>query len=200
MAPRGRGGPPAVSDRRTPSARSRAVPDRGRLGRRDGAAGARRAHAHAGRLQRRQLRHLHDGTSRADPAGPRRRLRLDTTTRGASGRCCGTGSAACLAVAVLPGRTVVRPPWGGPRVRAAAVRPRRGACGPRARAQGAAARVDRGRQHCGRRQTPPDLGRFAIGFDERDRARLHELWDEVITSQRWSEGPLTERFEAAWSA
>jgi dTDP-4-amino-4,6-dideoxygalactose transaminase len=46
----------------------------------------------------------------------------------------------------------------------------------------------------------PDLGRFAIGFDERDRARLHELWDEVITSQRWSEGPLTERFEAAWSA
>jgi perosamine synthetase len=46
----------------------------------------------------------------------------------------------------------------------------------------------------------PDLGRFAIGFDERDRPRLHELWDEVITSQRWSEGPLTERFEAAWSA
>ncbi|MEA2310810.1 MAG: perosamine synthetase [Solirubrobacteraceae bacterium] len=43
-----------------------------------------------------------------------------------------------------------------------------------------------------------DLGRFAIGFDERDRARLHELWDEVITSQRWSEGPLTERFETAW--
>jgi perosamine synthetase len=48
--------------------------------------------------------------------------------------------------------------------------------------------------------SPPDLGRFAIGFDPRDRARLHGLWDEVITSQRWSEGPLTERFEAAWSA
>jgi dTDP-4-amino-4,6-dideoxygalactose transaminase len=47
--------------------------------------------------------------------------------------------------------------------------------------------------------TPPDLGRFAIGFDARDRARLHELWDEVIDSQRWSEGPLTERFEAAWA-
>jgi dTDP-4-amino-4,6-dideoxygalactose transaminase len=47
--------------------------------------------------------------------------------------------------------------------------------------------------------TPPDLGRFAIGFDTRDRARLHELWDEVIDSQRWSEGPLTERFEAAWT-
>jgi perosamine synthetase len=46
----------------------------------------------------------------------------------------------------------------------------------------------------------PDLSRFAIGFDERDRARLHGLWDEVIDSQRWSEGPLTERFEAAWAA
>jgi perosamine synthetase len=46
----------------------------------------------------------------------------------------------------------------------------------------------------------PALDRFAIGFDERDRARLHTLWDEVITSQRWSEGPLTERFEAGWGA
>jgi perosamine synthetase len=45
-----------------------------------------------------------------------------------------------------------------------------------------------------------DLGRFAIGFDERDRARLHALWDEVITSQRWSEGPLTDAFESAWGA
>ena len=44
------------------------------------------------------------------------------------------------------------------------------------------------------------LGQFAIGFDERDRARLHALWDEVITSQRWSEGPLTTRFEAAWAS
>jgi perosamine synthetase len=46
----------------------------------------------------------------------------------------------------------------------------------------------------------PALDRFAIGFDERDRARLHALWDEVIASQRWSEGPLTERFEALWGA
>ncbi len=44
------------------------------------------------------------------------------------------------------------------------------------------------------------LGRFAIGFDDRDRERLHGLWDEVITSQRWSEGPQTAAFEAAWSA
>ena len=46
----------------------------------------------------------------------------------------------------------------------------------------------------------PELGRFAIGFDERDRARVHALWDEVFESQQWTEGPLTERFEAAWSA
>ncbi|MEA2186547.1 MAG: perosamine synthetase [Solirubrobacteraceae bacterium] len=42
--------------------------------------------------------------------------------------------------------------------------------------------------------------RFAIGFDQRDRARLHELWDGVIDSNRWSEGELTAGFEAAWSA
>jgi perosamine synthetase len=45
----------------------------------------------------------------------------------------------------------------------------------------------------------PDIGRFAIGFDERDRARLHELWDEVITSQQWTQGAMTARFEAAWA-
>jgi perosamine synthetase len=44
----------------------------------------------------------------------------------------------------------------------------------------------------------PALDRFAIGFDERDRARLHALWDEVIASQRWTEGPLTARFESVW--
>ncbi len=40
---------------------------------------------------------------------------------------------------------------------------------------------------------------FAIGFDPRDRARLHELWDGVLDSQRWSEGELTATFEAAWA-
>ncbi len=45
-----------------------------------------------------------------------------------------------------------------------------------------------------------DVAAFTIGFDRRDRARLHELWDQVIDSQRWSEGELTERFERAWSA
>ena len=45
----------------------------------------------------------------------------------------------------------------------------------------------------------PAHEQFAIGFDPRDRARVHTLWDEVIDSQRWSEGPVTERFERAWA-
>lgn len=45
----------------------------------------------------------------------------------------------------------------------------------------------------------PAYERFAIGFDARDRARLHELWDGIIDSGRWSEGELTARFEAAWA-
>src|SRR5579862_8759024 len=48
--------------------------------------------------------------------------------------------------------------------------------------------------------TETDLARFAIGFDQRDRARLHALWERVFESQQWSEGELTKGFEAAWSA
>jgi dTDP-4-amino-4,6-dideoxygalactose transaminase len=40
--------------------------------------------------------------------------------------------------------------------------------------------------------------RFSIGFDHRDRARLHELWDGILDSERWSEGEVLEWFEAAW--
>src|SRR4051812_9346949 len=45
-----------------------------------------------------------------------------------------------------------------------------------------------------------DTSRFAIGFDARDRDRVHALWDEVIDSQQWSQGEMTRRFEAAWSS
>jgi perosamine synthetase len=45
-----------------------------------------------------------------------------------------------------------------------------------------------------------DFTRFAIGFDQRDRRRLHELWDQILDTNRWSEGELTERFEQAWGA
>jgi dTDP-4-amino-4,6-dideoxygalactose transaminase len=45
-----------------------------------------------------------------------------------------------------------------------------------------------------------DIDTFAIGFDHRDRARLHVLWDGVLEREQWSGGPLTESFEAAWGA
>src|SRR5436305_12149028 len=45
----------------------------------------------------------------------------------------------------------------------------------------------------------PDFSRFAIGFDHRDRARLHALIDEVLDSERWSEGEMVARFERAWA-
>jgi dTDP-4-amino-4,6-dideoxygalactose transaminase len=49
---------------------------------------------------------------------------------------------------------------------------------------------------------PPSLpfDTFAIGFDPRDRATLHSLWDEIIERQVWSQGPVTEAFEEAWAA
>jgi perosamine synthetase len=48
--------------------------------------------------------------------------------------------------------------------------------------------------------TRPRLDEFAIGFDRRDRERVHALWDEVIDSEQWAHGPMTQRFEAAWEA
>jgi perosamine synthetase len=47
--------------------------------------------------------------------------------------------------------------------------------------------------------TVPDFARFAISFDERDRARVHELIDQVIDSGQWTEGQLTERLESSWA-
>ncbi len=46
----------------------------------------------------------------------------------------------------------------------------------------------------------PAFDEFAIGFDPRDRPRLHELIDEVIDSGQWSHGEMNRRFEAAWAA
>jgi perosamine synthetase len=47
-------------------------------------------------------------------------------------------------------------------------------------------------------ESVPEFSRFAIGFDHRDRARFHQLIDEVLDSERWSEADMTSRFEAAW--
>ena len=44
----------------------------------------------------------------------------------------------------------------------------------------------------------PDFARFAIGFDDRDRERLHELIDQVLDSNRWTEAEFTAGFEQAW--
>ncbi len=43
------------------------------------------------------------------------------------------------------------------------------------------------------------IDRFAIGFNRRDRARLQVLWEEILDSERWSEGRMTDAFEASWS-
>src|SRR5438105_4210782 len=50
------------------------------------------------------------------------------------------------------------------------------------------------------KQSADDYGRFAIGFDHRDRARFHALIDEVLDSERWSEADMVARFEGAWEA
>ncbi len=47
-------------------------------------------------------------------------------------------------------------------------------------------------------QSAGDHARFAIGFDHRDRTRLHALIDEVLDSERWSEADMVRRFEDAW--
>ncbi len=49
-------------------------------------------------------------------------------------------------------------------------------------------------------QIVPDFSRFAIGFDQRDRARVHQLIDDVLDSNRWTEADLTTRFEDTWAA
>src|SRR5258707_9691064 len=45
-----------------------------------------------------------------------------------------------------------------------------------------------------------EASRFAIGFDHRDRARLHELWDSILDTDVWSEGTIVAAFEDAWAA
>src|SRR5437764_9926413 len=46
---------------------------------------------------------------------------------------------------------------------------------------------------------PTNLAKFAIGFDQRDRARVHALWERIFDANQWSEGELTREFEVAWA-
>jgi len=41
--------------------------------------------------------------------------------------------------------------------------------------------------------------KFAIGFEKEDAKILHQYWDEVISTQQWSEGKFTKLFEEKWS-
>jgi perosamine synthetase len=45
-----------------------------------------------------------------------------------------------------------------------------------------------------------EIDTFAIGFDHRDRDRLHDLWDDALDAEVWSEGKLVQAFEDAWGA
>jgi dTDP-4-amino-4,6-dideoxygalactose transaminase len=44
------------------------------------------------------------------------------------------------------------------------------------------------------------LSAFAVAFDDRDRDRLHQLWDRILDSERWTEGPIVAELETAWEA
>ncbi len=45
-----------------------------------------------------------------------------------------------------------------------------------------------------------EFDKFAIGFDLRDRERLHALWDGVLDDGIWSDGSLVKAFEDGWAA
>lgn len=42
--------------------------------------------------------------------------------------------------------------------------------------------------------------KFTIGFEKEDTKALHGYWDEIIATQKWSEGKFTQLFEEKWSA
>lgn len=41
--------------------------------------------------------------------------------------------------------------------------------------------------------------KFTIGFEKKDKEKLHKYWDEIIENQQWSEGKFTKTFEEKWS-
>ena len=42
--------------------------------------------------------------------------------------------------------------------------------------------------------------RFTIGFDHDDKAKVHAYWDEIFSTQQWTEGRFTQLFEDSWAA
>ncbi|MDA3872137.1 MAG: DegT/DnrJ/EryC1/StrS family aminotransferase [Candidatus Marinimicrobia bacterium] len=41
--------------------------------------------------------------------------------------------------------------------------------------------------------------KFSIGFDKRDLPKLHNYWDKIIESQKWTESYFTALFEKKWN-
>ncbi len=41
--------------------------------------------------------------------------------------------------------------------------------------------------------------KFRVGFDRRDIPKVQAMWEQILTSERWCEGPFTEKFESLWS-
>ena len=40
---------------------------------------------------------------------------------------------------------------------------------------------------------------FSIGFDKRDLPKVHEAFDKIVESNKWTEGYYTKLFESKWS-
>ena len=41
--------------------------------------------------------------------------------------------------------------------------------------------------------------KFTIGFEKKDRKKLHKYWDEIIDSHQWTEGKFITLFEEKWA-
>jgi len=44
-----------------------------------------------------------------------------------------------------------------------------------------------------------NYSQFKIGFDQRDKKRVLDCWDEILASQKWAEGRFTQLFEEKWA-
>ena len=40
---------------------------------------------------------------------------------------------------------------------------------------------------------------FSIGFDKRDMPKVHEAFDKIVASNKWTESYYTELFESKWA-
>ena len=43
------------------------------------------------------------------------------------------------------------------------------------------------------------VSQFTIGFDHRDKEEVHSMWEDIFSTQQWSEGKFTKEFESLWN-